>query len=420
MRIPVLVLVASTLIALTSLNLDAQEWTRFHGPNGQGIATSGAETIPSEFTEKDYQWQVGLPGIGHSSPVLWGKKVFLLSADPKTAERFVVCINADDGEILWQRSFPSATHHLHTRSSYASCTPAVDAERVYVAWSDPSKVTLMALTHDGKDAWSRDLGPWVSQHGFGTSPMLYKDLVVLHNSQQSSQLDPGETPGKSSVIALDRATGKDVWAAPRESSRVCYCVPCVHTNTKGEDELICYSTAEGIFAIDPADGKKKWSAGEFSMRTVASPVFASGLVFGSTGSGGGGNYSVAVKLTAKPEVAYELRGSSAKAPYVPTPVANGDLVFMFYDKGFVSCLNAKTSEVLWQERLGEAFSGSPVRVGNRIFAINEDGDVISIAATDKFKVLGRSSLGEPSRATPAIANGRMYLRTESNLICVGK
>ena len=210
---------------------DAQEWTRFRGPNGTGV--SDATSIPTEWTPADYQWQVKLPGIGHSSPVVWGDRVFLMSASPEDATRFVLGIDARNGKILWQREYGSTTHHLHTRNSFASSTPAVDKDRLYVAWSTPEKVTLHALDHDGEPIWIRDLGPWVSQHGFGTSPIVYEDLVIMTNSQQTEQLDPGQRPGKSQVMAFDRETGEVRWSTPRTTTVASYATPCIYRPARG-------------------------------------------------------------------------------------------------------------------------------------------------------------------------------------------
>jgi len=181
--------------------LRAQEWSRFRGPNGMGL--SEAKDLPATWTEADYQWRVALPGVGHSSPVLWGDKIFLNSADAATATRYVVCLSAADGRELWRRQYASQTHSIHARNTYGSSTPAVDAERIYVAWSTPARLTLLALDHDGRDVWDLDLGPVVSEHGFGTSPMLYQDLVILSNNQQAYELEPGQQPGRSSMLAFD-------------------------------------------------------------------------------------------------------------------------------------------------------------------------------------------------------------------------
>ncbi len=413
MRLPIFLLVVG-LTMINPFSAPAQEWTRFHGPNGQGV--NETVDIPSEFTPDDFNWKTKLPGIGHSCPVLWGERVFLLSADPETAERYMLCINAADGEIIWNRNYPSTPHHLHSRSSFASCTPAVDAKQVYVAWSTPKQTTLKSFSHDGQELWSKNLGPWVSQHGFGTSPILYHDLVILSNSQQAARLKEGQKPGKSFLMAFNRTTGDLVWSTPRASVNVCYSAPCIYRSPGRADQIINTSTGDGIYSVDPKTGEQNWQIKVFRMRTVSSPVLAGGLIFGSTGSGGGGNYVVAIKPGETPEEVYRV---TTQAPYVPTSVAKGDLLFLWYDKGIVTCIDAPTGKVHWRKRLGGGFSASPVRAANKIFCVSDDGVVHVLAAEKEFKLLGKNPLGEDSRSTPAIAGGRMYFRTYSHLISVG-
>lgn len=391
-----------------------QEWTRFHGPNGQGV--SSLKSFPAKWEEKDFNWKVKLPGIGHSSPVIWGEKVFLISADPKNATRYVLCLEANTGKIVWQKDYPSQSHHLHVRSSFASSTPTVDAERVYVAWSTPTMTTLKALDHNGGEVWSLDLGRWQSQHGFGTSPVLYNDMVILSNSQQAKQLKPGEKPGESFLMAFDRKTGKERWRLPRKSVNVCYTAPCIYTPSGGKPQLICYNTGNGMYSVDPATGAEQWAVQAFTMRTVSSPIIAGDLIFGSTGSGGGGNYIVMVKTGSEPKISYRI---TRQAPYVPTPVLRDGLMFLWYDKGFVTCVDSQDGKEHWKKRLDTAFSGSPIRVGDKMFCIDESGVVFVVAAEKEFKLLAKNPLGESSRSTPAVSGGRMFLRTYSQLICVG-
>jgi outer membrane protein assembly factor BamB len=409
-----------TTLALVA-NLSGQEWTRFRGPNGTGISDS--MSIPVQWAEGETNWNVALPGTGHSSPVVWGDRVFLLSANPEDATRFVLCYSAIDGKQLWLREYKSSAHHIHTRSSFASCTPAVDRDHVYVGWSTPDATTLMALDHDGEQVWSVDLGRWVGQHGFGASPMLYDEMVILHNSQQANKLDPGEQPGDSFMMAFDRKSGQEIWRTPLESVNVCYSVPFIFEPNDGPAELICTSTGNGVFSLNPKTGEENWAVEDaFKMRTVSSPIMAGGLVFGSTGSGGySGNYVVAVRPGKQAEIAYELSNSSKfKAPYVPSAIANGDKVFLLYDRGFAACIDAPTGEIHWSERTGAAFSGSPIRVRDKIYCIDEEGIVWVFAADHRqYRVLAKNSLGEASQSTPAVSGGRMYLRTMSHLISVG-
>ncbi len=411
---------AFLILCAPSRPTSGQEWTRFRGPNGTGV--SHTVTLPTKWNEQDYLWRVKLPGMGHSSPVVWGDRVFLLSADPKDATRYVLCYRSGDGSLGWRRDFPSTPHSIHTLSSFASSTPAVDAEQVYVAWSTPEEITLKAFDHDGKENWSRNLGAWVGRHGFGTSPIVYQDMVILHLSQQAGQLEEGEKPGKSFVMAFDRKSGQELWRTPRRSDEdVCYSVPFIYQPDGGPDELVCTSTGAGMFSLDPRTGNENWSIDVFTMRTVSSPITAGGLIFGSTGSGAyAGNYVVAVRGGLQPELVYKLENSASfKAPYVPCLLAMGDNVFLLYDRGFASCVDAKSGQIHWFERSGAQLLASPVLVQDTIFAIDEQGVVWVIAADPtQFRLLAKNDLGEPSRSTPAVSGGRMFLRTHSQLVCV--
>lgn len=409
-----LLIVGYLFVALSSM-AHGQEWTRFRGPNGTGVAAASANRIPVQWGEDDAAWKTRLPGHGHSSPVVWGDRVFLLSAAPSDATQHVLCLNTGTGQTMWQRTYESQSHHLHARNTFASSTPAVDRDRLYVVWSTPEQLTLKALDHEGSQVWTKDLGSWTSQHGFGTSPMLYGDLVILFNSQQAEQLDPGQERGQSFMMAFERQTGRLRWKQPLNTTRVCYGTPCIYRPEGGEPQLICHNTGDGIFSLDPNTGRRNWSVDVFEKRTVSSPIVVGDLMFGTNGSGGGGNYLVAVRAGHSPKEVYRIR---RQAPYVSTPVAHRDLVFLFHDRGIASCVRASDGERLWQERLSRSFSGSPVRVEDRLYCIDDDGVVIVLAAKDEFEELARNPLGEPSRSTPAIAGGRMFLRTVSHLTCI--
>ncbi len=382
----------------------AQEWTRFRGPNGSG--ESGADSIPAAWTTADYNWQVPLPGVGHASPVLWGQRIFLTSAEDSGHRRLLMCLDAADGKLLWQQAFAADTHPLHVQNSFASSSPAVDADHVYVAWGTPTQFRVKALDHQGVEVWTADLGPYVSQHGFGSSPIVYEDMVIIGNDQDDV----------SSLVALDRHTGAERWRTPRRTAVTAYSTPCVYRPAGGENQLIFNSQAHGISGVDPQSGKTLWEIDVFNKRSVSSPLVVGDLVFGTCGSGGGGNYLVAVRPGKQPVVAYKIDKS---APYVPTSVAHGDLLFLWGDAGVVSCVDAPSGNLLWQKRIGGTFSGSPVRAADRLYCLSTEGDVVVLAAKDQFELVSRQPLGEPSRSTPAIAGGRMYLRTQSHLVSIG-
>lgn len=411
-------------VTISSVHTFSEEWTRFRGPNGTGV--SDAAGIPTSWTADDYAWKAELPGIGHSSPVVWGEKLFILSADPKSATRYVLCINTKSGKELWRREFESSSHHLHARNSFASCTPAVDENRIYFAWGTPKQTTLKSLSHDGEDAWEVNLPPFVGMHGFATSPIIYKDTVLLNmmsleSPAQVKKAQDYDEPGFALLMAFDRNSGKTRWAAQRDSEVAAYSVPCIYTDADGRDQIICCASGHDVFSLNPDDGKVNWSVESFSMRTVSSPVIAGGLIFGTTGSGGGGNYVVAVdppaSSTGEAKIKYQVKEA---APYVPTPVAHGDLLFLWSDKGVVTCIDAPSGKQHWQKRVGGNFSGSPVRVRDALYCIDEEGTVAVLAASKDYQLHGKFPLGQPSRATPAVAGGKMFLRTESQLVAIGK
>jgi outer membrane protein assembly factor BamB len=224
-------------------------------------------------------------------------------------------------------------------------------------------------------------------------------------------------PTQSFIAAVGKDDGKIRWRIERQIDTASYSVPTIRKDEQGVEELVCSTTAEGMFGLDPKTGNQNWSVPAFSMRTVSSPQLVAGLVFGSTGSGQGGNYVAAIRPGTDAKLEYEVK---KEAPYVPCMIANGNLLFLWADKsGVVSCLDATDGKQVWQRRVGGAYSGSPVRAGDKMFCVDEAGLVVCLSATEKFQELGRTDLKEECRSTPAISGGRMYVRTVSHLYSVG-
>jgi outer membrane protein assembly factor BamB len=411
-----------TVVALTVATsaLDAQEWTRFRGPNGTGI--SDAKTIPTKISDGDINWKVPLPGTGHSSPVLWGERIFITATGDQSGGLSVLCLSAKDGAVIWRKDFPLTPFSRHKFNSFASATPALDSERVYVVWNEPEHYMLAALDHNGKEVWKRDFGAFVSQHGCGISPIVYKGKVILGNEQDDAKEVPrGTRTGDSFVLAVDAKTGSTVWQTRRKSAVVAYSTPCVYEPKNDKPALIFNSQAHGIYAVDPDNGKVLWEYDKaFDKRSVSSPIVAGDIIYGSCGAGGGGNFVTAVKAgngkDRKPELAYQLKKS---APYVPTGVVVGDLVWLWSDGGIVTCMHAPTGEIRYQERVGGNFFGSPVWVDGRLFCVSTSGEIVVLEASDKFNVLHRFALNELCHTTPAVALGRMFIRTEKHLVSLG-
>lgn len=408
-------LAASVIAYFAALPAYAQEWTRFRGPNGSGI--SSAAGIPAQVSPADYLWRVELPGIGHSSPVLWGEKLFVTSAEDAKGKRHLHCLDAKTGAIVWTRTYDFEKYHTHEFNTSASSTPTVDADRVYAAWPSPERYLVIACDHTGNELWRRDLGKLAIQHGGGASPVVVGNVVML-GIYQEQEGPPGF------LVGLDKRSGEIRWKVPRKVNQsAAYSSPLVYQPKNAKAEVIFTSTAHGMTSIDPDTGAINWELPDiFPVRCVASPVLAGDLIFATAGQGDGVKKAVAVRpgsaqSKTEPKVEYKFdRGAS----YVPTPVALGDRIYAWGDGGIVSSFKADTGEQLWSERVGGNFFGSPVCIAGRLFAVSSKGEMVAIEASDQFKILGRSDLGEASSATPAVANGRLYVRTLSHVICIGK
>jgi outer membrane protein assembly factor BamB len=303
---------------------------------------------------------------------------------------------------------------------------------VYAVFWDGASLAMHAYDFAGKPVWKHDLGSFAGgTTGAGTSPVVYGGLVYLNHDQdkfKDGEEEKSGFPGRTAeVIAVDARTGKLVWRAPRATFQCSYSTPFLHHDAIGKAELIVASTA-GLAGYDPKTGIENWKwVWTFRVqprRTVASPVLAHGLVFASCGSGDGERHLIAVRKPDKGDVtSTNLVWQNRKGylPYVPTLLAWGDHLYFAGDGGIAGCLDAKTGAEIWTERLGTgSINASPIQIDGNVYVATEEGDVYVYRAAPAFKLLAKNSLGEGVRATPAVSNGRLFIRGERRLCCIAK
>ena len=386
----------------------ADDWTRFRGLDGAGV--SNQQGLPSTWSSGSYAWNIELPGVGHSSPVVRDNDLFVTTAIDEGSERYLLCLNPATGDTRWSRRIGLNRSRKHNKSSWASATPALDEDSVYVAFADKEHHTLAAWDFEGTLRWRQNLGEFHSRHGQGASPIVFEELVILPNDQM----------GPSSVLAFDRRTGAVRWSVLRRMRETSYSTPIIVQPQNSPPQLICVSGGSGVSSLDPRTGTANWHTGTLPKRTVASPVYAQGLVFATCGQGGVGALMIAVDATGSGDVSRtHVRYQRERGlPYVPTPVAWRGHLYLWNDNGVVSCVRTASGETVWTRRVGGNYSGSPVCIDGRLYCISEEGDVVVIAASPRFEELGRNPLGDFSHSTPAVADGRLFLRTFHRLMCL--
>jgi outer membrane protein assembly factor BamB len=395
----------------------ASDWTRFRGPNGTGVADD--KDIPVEFTNKTILWKVELPP-GHSSPVVYKDHIYVEANSKDAKERMLLCLSTKDGEVLWKKTVaakPAAPKGkkglIHAMNSYSSASPGVDAERVYAVFWDNANLLLHAYSHSGEQLWTKDLGPFSSEHGPGNSPIPMGDKVIFANEQD----------GKSVLLVLEGKSGNVVWSDERPAYRACYSAPMLRDMPAGQGKELLVVSTMAITGYDFDSGSKHWNyepkfAAKSPLRTASSPVLVGNLLIAGGGDGGGPRHTFAVRIAdGKATLAWE---NKKDFPYVPSILARGKYLYFVNDKGSAGCFEVETGNKVWLERLEGEFTSSPILIDGKIYAANHDGDVFVIAAEPKFQLLAKNSLGELVRATPAVADGRLYIRGERHLFCIGK
>jgi outer membrane protein assembly factor BamB len=290
----------------------------------------------------------------------------------------------------------------------------VDGRRVVACFVSTMNFWVRAFDHEGNELWARDLGPFDSPHGHGASPIIHGNSVIVVKDQDD----------ESCVVALGLEKGEILWRATRQRGEgaAAYGTPVIAAREGGAAEIILTSRSHGISSLDAGTGTSLWEARALRSRTVASPIVAGDLVIGTCGQGvAGPNALAAVRRggtgdVSETHVAYTLRTG---VPCVPTPICFQERVYLISDAGVATAIEAGTGGVIWSERLGAEFFGSPVLVAGRIYVPSVKGEMFVLSAGGEFRLLARNPLGEGTQSSPCVHAGRIYMRTLSHLVCIG-
>ena len=418
--------VALCVLGVFSSLAHGEEWGRFRGPNGTGVSDS--LNLPTTFDESNTVWKIE-EGRGWSSPVVYKGKLFL-TEENGPGKRSIVCRNMRDGKELWHYDVAFTEHHQNSHNSFASSTPFVDDDRVYVNWTSGNSVEALALSHDGKLLWRKgELANYIHEHGSGASPVVADGILIVRAEFQAEKdgkaLGTAEQAAwKSSILGLDAATGETKWKLDVPNTLNPYATPIVRDAAGGGHEFVLANTTSGFMGLDTKSGKINWQFNPgYKQRSVGSYVLKDDVLFATLGAGDGGKESALIKLggTKPTEIGHIMKN----IPYVPTPLLVGDRLYMLRDGGFLTCLKFPSGEQVYSERITGAsgsstkYFSSPVAGDGKIYCCSQTGDVVVVKAGDKYEVLATNKLDSPINATPAIAANHVFVRTEKALYCLG-
>lgn len=420
----------------------AEDWPSWRGPRLDG--TSAETSAPVEWSaNKNIAWKTPIPGVGHSSPIVLGDRVFLTTCLLKEEKRVLLCLDRKTGTILWDREVvKSVLEPKHGLNSYASATPATDGKHVWVSFvafrprlaSDDqprkprdvgyvpkqlkeavSEMVVACYTVNGDLVWKKTPGQFYSRHGFCTSPIPYKDTIILNGDQDA----------EAYIVALNKADGKEKWRIERNERYRSYCAPLI-VEAAGKTQMVL-SGANYVDSYNPDTGESIWKVKGPTEQFVASPVFGDGLFFLTAGFPTYHNIAIRPDGTGdatKTHVAWhESKTAARKAAYVPSPIAYDKWFYVISDLGFLNCFEAKTGNRLWMEQLGMHHTASPVSAAGKLYMVSDEGDTYVLNAGPTFDVVAKNSLGENCYSSPAISQGQLFIRTVgkagSHLWCVG-
>ncbi len=384
-------------------------WPRWRGPSGQGLVEG--EGFPDRWSAtENVVWQIDVPGDGNSAPVVWGDHIFLTTAYDAGRRRSILAFDRKSGKQLWESFAPEADpKRVHRKNGYASAAPTTDGERVYAYFGGHG---LLIVDFEGKQVWHRDFGEINAYHGTACSPLLHGSAVILYQDHRG--------PGGSFAVALDRRSGNTIWHVDR-SERVGWGSP-VAVRADGREEIIV-SSYRRVYSYDPGSGETLWSCGGNLVEVIPSPVAGRGLLFCCSGRAGP---TLAIRSGGDGDITdtHVAWRTGKGSPFVPSPLIYGEYLYMVNDMVSVAtCYHAASGKLMWQGRLGEpishGFSASPVGVDGKVYFTNDLGETYVLAAGPEFKLLHVNTLDERMLASPALVEGRWYLRTARRLLAVG-
>ena len=400
-----------TAFAAGSLFLSAQaeDWPGWRGPRGDGVSLE--RNVPTVWDVAAATWKTPVPGSGHASAIVWGDRIVTVTAVPEELARVLVCFDRGTGRLLWQQTVVQGPlEKLNRENSYASGTPVTDGQCVFVNFrvGDDLVVASHSLA-DGKPLWLVRPGTHVGEWGFSNEPVLYKDKVIVD----------GDSKGDSFLIALNRDDGRTAWRVDRTHRGISYSAPLIR-EMAGRLQLVQCGD-RSVTSFDPDTGQPLWTVDGPSEEFVATPCYdeKTGLVFIS--SSWPQRHLLAIRPDGRGNVTetHVAWRDKRGAPYIPSFLVVGDLLFSISDTGVAYCYEAATGKVYWQERLGRHHA-SPVLVGGLVFFINDQGEINVIKPGPQFDRVAKYELGEPCYASPAISNGQVFLRGFQHLFCLGK
>jgi outer membrane protein assembly factor BamB len=423
MKKSILFLVCCGFAFITTSAQEPENWTRFRGPNGQGISKSTG--LPLNWSaEENVSWKTAIPGESWSSPIVWNDLIFLTTATDDGRNCHVIALDRKTGKILWNKHVftQEPNKFRHDMNSYATPTPTTDGKSVFaVFWG-----SFVALDFNGNVQWTNTDLFFYSQHGMGTSPILYGDLLITAIDQSSREEPKGlgwQQPwDKGYVLALDKNTGKERWRGNRGSSRLGHATPTV-MKINGKDQIIS-SAGHVVQGFDPVDGKLIWTVLNDGEPCVPSPVIGDGLVYVSTTSS---SPIRAVRPDGQGDctATHLVWERKSNTPMMSSFLYVKPCLYTASDNGMFTCLDGATGEVLWEIRLMTgALNPSPIYADGRIYLLSERGTttILKPSADPKkpAEVIATNQLNEMCRASIAVAGKQLIIRSANHLWCIGK